>query len=77
MYSQHPRIAKRWSKETPKGVDLPEKVASLTDYYKYSQLQTNAQPNKQQLIKERGTYAVNGFNGPPLTTPSPSASPFN
>jgi hypothetical protein len=26
MYSQHPEIAKRWSKETPKGKKLPEKV---------------------------------------------------
>lgn len=26
MYAKHPRIAKRWQKETPKGKDLPEKV---------------------------------------------------
>lgn len=25
MFAQHPRIAKRWAKETPKGKDLPEK----------------------------------------------------
>lgn len=26
MYSQHPEIAKRWEKETPKGKKLPEKA---------------------------------------------------
>lgn len=33
MYARHPEIAKRWEKVTPKG-KLPEKVASLTDFYK-------------------------------------------
>lgn len=27
MYSQHPDIAKRWSKETPKGKKLPAHAA--------------------------------------------------
>lgn len=26
MYAQHPDIAKRWEKETPKGKRLPKKV---------------------------------------------------
>lgn len=26
MYAQHPEIAKRWEKETPKGKALPKKV---------------------------------------------------
>ena len=26
MYSQEPKMAKKWAKETPKGKDLPEKV---------------------------------------------------
>jgi len=28
MYATHPKMAKRWQKETPKGKDLPEKVAA-------------------------------------------------
>jgi len=28
MFSQHPEIAKRWAKETPKGKDLPDKVGA-------------------------------------------------
>lgn len=28
MHAQHPEIAKRWEKETPKGSDLPEKAKS-------------------------------------------------
>lgn len=32
MYARHPEMAKRWEKETPKD-KLPEKVATLTDYY--------------------------------------------
>lgn len=29
LYSQKPEIAKEFAKETPKGVDLPEKISSL------------------------------------------------
>lgn len=28
MHSQHPEIAKRWEKETPKGSALPERAKS-------------------------------------------------
>lgn len=28
MYSQHPRIAARWQRETPKGKRLPERKSS-------------------------------------------------
>lgn len=28
MFAQHPEIAKRWAKETPKGKDLPDKVVA-------------------------------------------------
>lgn len=31
MYAKHPRIAARWSKETPKGKDLPEHVKKAVD----------------------------------------------
>ena len=27
MYAQHPSMAKRWSKETPKNASLPERVS--------------------------------------------------
>lgn len=27
MYAKHPKIAARWSKETPKGKPLPKKAA--------------------------------------------------
>jgi hypothetical protein len=36
MYAQHPRVAARWSDETPKSKDLPEKVkegSALLDYF--------------------------------------------
>lgn len=33
MYARHPRIAKRWQKETPKGKDLPEKVSKKSAAY--------------------------------------------
>ena len=35
MYSQHPRIAARWEKETPKGKKLPKRVkkSSLLSAY--------------------------------------------
>lgn len=26
MYAKHPAMAKRWSAETPKGINLPDKV---------------------------------------------------
>lgn len=29
LYSQKPEIAKEFAKETPKGIDLPEKITSL------------------------------------------------
>jgi hypothetical protein len=32
MYSQHPQIAKRWEKETPKGKKLPKKVEEGPGY---------------------------------------------
>lgn len=31
MFSQHPDIAERWAKETPKGADLPEHVKKFAD----------------------------------------------
>lgn len=33
MYANHPRMAARWQKHTPKGVDLPEKVAGMHDSF--------------------------------------------
>lgn len=34
LYSQEPEVAKKFAKETPKGIDLPEKVAKLKTYLK-------------------------------------------
>ena len=31
MYAKHPKIAKRWSKHTPKGKELPEHVKESTE----------------------------------------------
>jgi hypothetical protein len=34
MFAKHPKIAKEFAEKTPDMKRLPEKVASLTDYYK-------------------------------------------
>lgn len=44
MYSQHPRMAKRWEKETPKGADLPEKVKKLAS----AQVGPPPSPNRKE-----------------------------
>ena len=33
LYSQHPEIAKRWAKKTPKGADLPEHIGKASEAF--------------------------------------------
>lgn len=39
LYSQHPDIAKRWEKETPKGKKLPSRLHPHIDKKKKAQAQ--------------------------------------
>lgn len=49
MYANHPAMAKRWQKETPKG-DLPEKVSSYDDTA-FSEDPTKMMPRLRQIHK--------------------------
>ena len=61
MYSKHPKMAKRWSKETPKGAKLPEHVEENFDsvvdeylrLYLFENYPANAQSNSGQVDPAR------------------------
>lgn len=50
MFAQHPRIAKRWAKETPKGKDLPEKKTDSDP----EETQAKAEAEKNAAIRTLG-----------------------
>jgi nucleoid DNA-binding protein len=52
MYANHPAMARRWSKHTPKGRRLPERVASLDiDPHAMIKRVVNAKPGAKQLVR--------------------------
>ena len=57
MFARHPKMAKEWQAHTGKG-KLPEKVASLTDYYKIAtgarfDPEVNKKPGKTPMARSR------------------------
>ena len=50
MYAQHPGIAKRWAKHTPKGKDLPEKKTDSDP----EETKANAEQEKKAFVRTVG-----------------------
>lgn len=69
MYAKHPRIAARWSKETPKGKDLPEHVKKAVDAAKatFSPLEIKLPPQPKPL---EVAMPLPGSIATPISAPS-------